>query len=151
MPALSQFQWPSLARDLAVMLVPGSPITSLDAIYNTYHITDDELKKILAIPAFQEMFKESVGHFRAQGDRAGQIFRANMLSQALAEKLFSDAMKEALDAKDMLRLLELLMRAAGVLDQKNVPQVNTQVNVGVALPLPRGLHNKKLEHAIAVS
>lgn len=144
---LSQLRWPSLAQDLAVMTVPGSPITSLDAIYKTYNITEDELRDILKVPYFQQLFKNSLETFKAQGSKAGQIFRATSLSQALSEKLFTDALRGDMEAKDSLKLLELLMKGAGLFDKTDGgTQVNTQVNVGLNLPLPKGLRNHKLDH-----
>ena len=143
--ALSQLRWPSLAQDLAVMSVPGSPIVDLADIYSTYNIDDAELKEIIKVPKFQQLFADSLAEFKAQGSKAAQMYRAVSLSQALSEKLFRDAMGSALDAKDAIKLLELLMRASGQFDQKET-QVNTQVNVGVSLPLPNGLSNPKLNH-----
>lgn len=148
---LSQLRWPSLAQDLAVMTVPGSPIDDLSVIYNSYHITEDDLQQIIKIPKFQELFRRSLADFQAQGTKAGQMFRATALSQALSEKLYNDAMASELEAKDSIKLLELLMKASGILDKTPEATVNTQVNVGVNLPLPHGLTNQKLKHAIPVT
>lgn len=142
---LSQLQWPSLAQDLAVMAVPGSPIDDLEMIYRTYHLTEEELKAIISVPKFQMMFKDALAGFRAQGNKAGSVYRALTLSHSLAEKLYKDAMS-TMEPKDAIRLLELLMKSSGMLDKEAIAQVNTQVNVGVALPLPKGLENKKLAH-----
>lgn len=142
---LSQLKWPNLAQDLAIMSVPGSPIDNLDIIYSTYGISAQELKDIVKIPKFRELFTNCLAEFQAQGSKAANIYRATALSQALSEKLYSDAMDDKLEAKDSLKLLELLFKASGQLDRQET-QVNTQVNVGVNLPLPSGLSNKKLDH-----
>lgn len=142
--ALSTLSWPSLAQDLAVMAVPGSPITDLGVIYSTYNLTEASLMSILQVPKFQMMFKEALSEFRAQGGKAGSIYRARTLSHSLAEKLYKDAMT-TMEPKDAIKLLELLMKSSGIMD-KDTPTVNTQVNVGVSLPLPKGLSNKKLAH-----
>ena len=142
---LSQLQWPSLAQDLAIMAVPGSPIEDLGQIYSTYGLTESELKHILQVPKFQLMFKNALAGFRAQGNKAGSIYRALTLSHSLAEKLYKDAMS-TMEAKDAIRLLELLMKSCGMLEKDNMTQVNVQNNVGVQLPLPKGLANKKLAH-----
>ena len=49
MSVLENFRWPSLARDLAVMQTPGSPITDFGDIYETYGITEDGK----AVPVFR--------------------------------------------------------------------------------------------------
>lgn len=143
---LAQLKWPSLAQDLAVMTVPGSPITDLKDVLDTYGITQDELKEIVKIPKFRDMFETCYNEFKSQGSKAASIYRATSLSQALSEKLFRDAMNGTIDAKDSLKLLELLMKGSGQFSPEEKTQVNTQVNVGVALPIPKGLNNPKLKH-----
>ena len=141
---LAHFQWPSLAQDLAIMNVPGSPITDFEQVYNSYNITEADLKQILQVPEFQQMFQQELAKCKAAGGRAAQIYRFTTLSQALSEKLYADASRGKLEPKDAIKLLELLLKAAGIADDKQ--QVNTQVNVGVSLPLPQGLNNPKLSH-----
>ena len=68
------------------------------------------------------------------------------LSQALLEKMFRDAHQGLLENKDALKLLELMMKSAGLLDTKEATQVNTQVNVAVPLPLPQGV--AKVAHCL---
>lgn len=142
---LSRLRWPSLAQDLAVLSAPGSNL-DLDNILKAYGVTNTELKQILVIPEFQSMFREEMNRVQSLGTRAGDIYRFSTLSQSLSEKLFRDAMASAMDAKDAIKLLELFCKAARLTDVKEAAQVNTQVNVGVSLPLPTGLENSKLAH-----
>lgn len=142
---LAHPKWPSLAQDLAVMTVPGSPISDLSYIYRTYGLSEADLKTVLMIPEFQELFKKELERCKALGDRAATVYRFGSLSQALSEKLFRDAISNEMETKDAIKLLELLLKASG-LNEDKTPQVNTQVNVGVTLPLPKGLSNKKLNH-----
>lgn len=146
--ALDHLQWPSLARDLAVMTVPDSPLTDMDYIYDTYHVTQDELNRLILHPEFQPLLEKELQYCKSQGSRAGQIHRFTSLSAALAEKLFKDAMGLAgeMEPKDAIKLLELMMKAAGMADTRDTPVVNVQTNVGVQLPLPTGLTNPKLKH-----
>lgn len=146
---LSQTRWPSLALDLAIMTVPGSPLTELNTIYETYSLTQNELREILNNPYFQQLFNDTLEQVKAQGNKAGAAYRAMTLSQALSEKLFRDANGNRMEPKDMIKFYELLLKSAGLLDNKDT-QVNTQVNVGVALPLPTGLNNPKLKHTQAI-
>lgn len=142
---LAHHQWASLALDLAIMQVPGSPIKDFEQVYEAYNIDEEELKRILQVPEFQQMFRNELDRCRANGTRASQIYRFTTLSQALSEKLYTDAANGQLEPKDAIKLLELLMKAAGIAEEKSA-QVNTQVNVGLSLPLPSGLKNKKLAH-----
>ena len=64
------------------------------------------------------------------------------------EHLFSDAMAGHMKAPDMLKLLELLLKASGQLNPE-APTVSVQTNVGVAIPVP-DLKNHKLDHLKAV-
>ena len=127
------------------MTVPGSPISDLSYIYRTYSLSEADLKTVLMIPEFQELFKKELERCKALGDRAATVYRFGSLSQALSEKLFRDAISNEMETKDAIKLLELLLKASG-LNEDKTPQVNTQVNVGVTLPLPKGLSNKKLNH-----
>ncbi len=148
MSVLENFRWPSLARDLAVMQTPGSPITDFGDIYETYGITEDELKTVIQIPAFQQMYRDELAGFRSQGSKAASLYRTGTLSQALMEHLFSDAMAGHMKAPDMLKLLELLLKASGQLNPE-APTVNVQTNVGVAIPVP-DLKTHNLDHLKAV-
>ncbi len=147
--ALDHLKWPSLARDLAVMTVPDSPLDDLDKVLEAYDISREELGKLVLHPEFQPLFQKELELCKAQGSRAGQIYRFATLSQALSEKLFKDAMglgAEGMKPAEAIKFLELMMRAAGMSDTKDAPIVNVQTNVGVSLPLPTGLDNPKLKH-----
>ena len=146
-PGLARFRWPSLARDLAVMLLPDSPLTDIRDVRTKYNVSEEELRTILVIPYFQELFRDAVDYFKAQGNKAGTRFRAAILSDSLAEKLYTDAMQENMKSQDAIKLLELLLKTSGALE-KETTTVATQVNVGVSLPLPRGLKNPKLNHVL---
>ena len=47
--ALDYLKWPSLARDLAVMTVPDSPLEDLDKVLTTYNLSREELAKLLRV------------------------------------------------------------------------------------------------------
>ena len=145
---MDQNKWPSLAQDLAVMMVPESPITDFSQIYAAYNITSTELKQLLTIPKFQQLYEQAVNDFKNQGQAAGMLYRTRHLSAALAEDLFKQALEHQFEPKDSLKLLELLMKASGLFRDKDQAQVNTQVNVGLTLPLAKGI--KKLKHLEAV-
>lgn len=143
--SVSHLRWPSLARDLAVMTAPESPITDLGQLCKAYKITEGELAEIVKVPEFQNLLKNELETCKALGSRAGIHYRFSSLSQALAEQMFRDASSGVLEGRDAVALLKLFMQAGGLLSDKET-QVNTQVNVGVHLPLPTGLNNNKLKH-----
>lgn len=145
---MDQNKWPSLAQDLAVMMVPDSPITDFEQIYRAYDLTKEELTQILTIPKFQNLYEAALNDFKNQGQAAGLLYRTRHLSASLAEDLFKQALNHQFEPKDALKLLELLMKASGLFKDKEQAQVNTQVNVGFSLPVPKGL--KKLQHLEAV-
>lgn len=53
-----------------------------------------------------------------------------------------------MEPRDALKLLDMLVKVAGLADAKETTQVNTQVNVAVPLPLPKGV--AKVAHALPV-
>lgn len=143
---LSEPRWPSLARDLAVMYAPDTPITDLSVIYSTYGIDEATLASILTVPKFQSMYRKALDEMKAQGAKAGSMYRAGTLAQALSEKLFNDASDGKMKSAEAIKLLELFLKAGGLLEKEQVAQVNVQNNVGISLPIPRGLTNRKLKH-----
>lgn len=142
---LSVQRWTSLARDLALISLPGAPISELDDVLKTYGLTKSELKYILEVPKFKSLLQKEREEFEAQGPNAGMKQRTAMLAQALSEKMFRTAMSDSMEHKESLRLLELLLKSSGLMDEKQ-QTVQVQTNVGVALPLPQGLNNPKLKH-----
>ena len=137
----SQTRWPSLARDLAVLTVPDSPL-DLKSILRAYELTKDELATILQNPSFMKMFDKEMALCEQAGSKVAVRYRATTLSQALSEKLFRDAVSGILEPKDSLKLLDLLMHASGVMEEDKTP-IAVQSNVQVNLPLP---HVEKLSH-----
>lgn len=137
----SQTRWPSLARDLAVLTVPDSPL-DLKSILRAYELTKDELATILQNPSFMKMFDKEMALCEQAGSKVAVRYRATTLSQALSEKLFRDAVSGVLEPKDSLKLLDLLMHASGIMEEDKTP-IAVQSNVQVNLPLP---HVEKLSH-----
>lgn len=137
----SQTRWPSLARDLAVLTVPDSPL-DLKSILRAYELTKDELATILQNPSFMKMFDKEMALCEQAGSKVAVRYRATTLSQALSEKLFRDAVSGILEPKDSLKLLDLLMHASGIMEEDKTP-IAVQSNVQVNLPLP---HVEKLSH-----
>lgn len=137
----SQTRWPSLARDLAVLTVPDSPL-DLKSILRAYELTKEELATILQNPSFMKMFDKEMALCEQAGSKVAVRYRATTLSQALSEKLFRDAVSGILEPKDSLKLLDLLMHASGIMEEDKTP-IAVQSNVQVNLPLP---HVEKLSH-----
>lgn len=143
-PLAAQMQWPSLAQDLALLMVPNSPIKGIDEVCATYNLSRQDLKAILQVPYFQTLLNTVMEEVRKQGSRAGVRYRALMLSQALAEKLFRDANDGTLKPVDSVKFLGELLKMSGLNSDKGETQVNTQVNV--QLPIPQGI--PKVAHCL---
>lgn len=144
-PLKAQGQWPSLAQDMALLTIPNSPVEGIADVCATYRITKEELKAILNVPYFQKLFEQSLADVKSLGSRAGIKYRAMILSQSLAERMYFKATQGGMDDKESLRLLELLLKAAGLDKDVGAAQVNTQVNI--ALPIPQGIG--KVAHCVA--
>lgn len=143
-PLKAQGQWPSLAQDMALLTIPNSPVQGVDDICATYNLTRSDLKEILTVPYFQKLFERALHDVQSLGSTAGIKYRAMILSQTLAENLFRQANNGEMEAKDALKLLELLLKASGLEKDNGVAQVNTQVNI--ALPIPQGI--AKVAHCL---
>ena len=136
--------WPSLAQDMALISVPNSPIQGgMDAVLTAYKLTKDEMRDILAIPHFQHLLDASMQEVQKQGSKAGARYRALTLAQALAEQLFRRANAGDMKDQDALKLLDSLLKTAGLAD-KDQTQVNVQTNI--ALPFPPGV--AKVAHCV---
>lgn len=144
MAEISSLRWPAVAQDLALFTIPNSPIQSISAICGTFDMSEAEMKALIANPAFQQVFQSALEDVKSWGSRAGAKYRAMILSQTLAEKLFRDAQSGRLEPKDALKLLEILTKASGLEKETAQVQVNTQVNV----PLPFAPGVKKVAQFI---
>lgn len=145
-PLKAQEQWPSLARDMAMLTMPDSPAKDLDNVCVTYGLSRAELKTIINVPYFRQLFARSLKDIQSLDSKGAARYRAMLLSQALAEQMFGKASRGEMDVKDTLKLLELLFKAAGMDKDAAGAQVNTQVNI--ALPIPQGV--AKVAHCIPV-
>lgn len=130
-------QWPSIAQDMALLTIPNSPVEGVEDICRTYHVTKEDLRDMLSVPYFQKLFERSLADVQALGNSAGMKYRAMVLSQAMAEALFRKFNEGAMEAKEALKLLELLFKASGLDKDNSGTQVNVQANI--ALPLPKGV------------
>lgn len=141
----SQYRWPSLARDLAILSVPGSPV-DLQDIFNTYDLDKASLTELLQNPTFVKLFEKEARLCEQNGEKAAVKYRATTLSQALSEKLFTVAVQGGMKDSDALKLLDLLLKTAGLLTEDKTT-VAVQTNVNMKLPLP---HVPKLAHCFPI-
>ena len=140
-----QTRWPSLARDLAILTLPYSPV-SMEDIFRTYETDKDEIAQLLATPDFVKRFEKEMSVCEQAGDKAVVRYRSSTLSQALAEKLFRDAINNDMKPGEALKLLDLLLKVAGLMTEDKVA-ANVAVQTNIALPLP---HVEKIAHCFAV-
>ena len=143
--AVTRTRWPSLARDLAILTLPYSPV-SMEDIFRTYETDKDEIAGLLANPEFVKRFEKEMAVCEQAGDKAVVRYRTSTLSQALAEKLFRDAMGDVMKPGEALKLLDLLLKVAGLMTEEKTT-TNVAVQTNVTLPLP---HVEKIAHCFAV-
>lgn len=143
--SVGSFQWPALAWDVALATIPNSPIRDIQELCQSYDMTLDELKRILAVPHFQYLLDSSLQELQKQGSKAGLRYRAMVLAQAAFEQLYRKMNEGRMKDADALKLLDSLIKAAGLdKDTGAATQVNVQTNI--ALPFPQGV--KKVAHCI---
>lgn len=146
--AVQKTRWPSLAQDLAVLSIPGSPLDIAD-IYRIYNTTETEVAAMLTDPEFRKLVVTASRRFEAYGDKAAAVYRASTLAQGVSEKLYNDFMAGDVKPQDAVKFLELLYRASGLDSGQKGPQVAVQNNMTVQLPSPAGLTNPKFNHLLA--
>lgn len=142
----TQMQWPALAQDLALLTSPNAPSASLDDLCASYGIDRQELKDLIGIPYFQQLFDASLQEVQKQGSKAGVRYRSMFLAQSLAEMLYRKANSGDMKDTDALKLLDSLLKAAGIDSKDAGTQVNVQANI--ALPFSPGI--KKTEQFLEV-
>lgn len=145
-PLKEHLRWPALAQDIALITIPNSPINGLQAVCDTYGITQPELRDILAVPYFQQLLETSLQEVQKQGSKAGLRYRAMILAESLAEMLYRRANSGQMKDADALKLLDSLLKASGIEKDTAATQVNVQNNI--ALPFPAGV--KKVANLVAV-
>lgn len=137
-------QWTSIAQDLALITIPDSGVSGVDAVCKTYGLTREELKLIAEVPYFRQLFDTSLAELKKLGTRAGTRYRALQLSHQLAESLSRRASSGLLKDSDAIKLLDSLLKMAGLDKEPVQTQVNVQNNI--ALPFPQGV--KKVAHCV---
>ena len=87
---------------------------------------------------FLSELEASLQELQKQGSKAGLKYRAMVLAQSLFESLYRKANSGDMKDSDALKLLESLVKAAGVdKEPAGTTQVNVQANIG--LPFPQGV------------
>lgn len=145
-PLKEHLRWPALAQDIALITIPNSPIKGIDAVCQTYGLTQDDLREILGVPYFQQLLDNSLQELQKQGSKAGLRYRAMVLAGSLAERLYRRANSGQMEDKDALNLLNSLLKASGI--EKDVASTQVNVQNNIALPFPPGV--KKVANLVAV-
>lgn len=144
-------QWPLIARDIVMLMTPvaGASQFSASDIAATYHLTDDQFAALLQLKAFQKLLEQTMADARQLGPKAGVRMRAESMAMALQEKMFSKAMAGDLEEKNVMQLLSMLLRSAGIEqppEQAAAAATKNLVNIAFNIP---NLRNKKLAHLIS--
>lgn len=140
-------KFPNIAKDIALMGMPTSgAVVSFETIAQAYNISLDDLEYIMSLPSFKTMVNSEVERYKSLGPHGGFKIRSEMLATDLQEKLYQQAITTNMDAKDKIKLLEVLTKSAGIGTEQNKNEEQPQGNgVSVTINFPR-LDNPKLNH-----
>lgn len=147
-----QYEWPLIARDLALLATPVSGATNFtpEAIAASYGMSDGEFRQLAQLPAFLAIVEQEVGKIQRMGANAGVRMRAEAMAMAMQEKLFARAQDGDLDDRLSVELLRMLMRSAGIEQPEEAARAAApQSTVNIAFNVPRLPSNGKLAHLAA--
>lgn len=134
----SRHQWRSIARDLYISRTfKNGTLISLTDICEHYDLSRSDIKSLIDIPEFKSMLLAEKEKAEQYGDKAEHMFRAEEISARLSESLMNKSLAGNMEAKDELKLLQLMMTSAGIdapADRKDKSQVNQQVAVQLVIP-----------------
>lgn len=148
-----QHQWPMIARDIALMTQPqnGTAYTAAD-IAKSYGIPDADFVMLMRLPVFIDIVKSEMARLKELGPFAGHRMRTEALVTDLQEQLYMKAKSGDMEDKQVLQLLSMLMRSAGLdtpIDNKQDAAPITQTAVNISFNVPKLPTNKKLAHIMA--
>lgn len=143
-----QYQWPQIARDIALLTHPGVTTYSAEDIAQIYKLSSAEFIELTKLPAFISLVKLELQRIEALGPFGGQRIRAAALAEDLQESLYARAKEGDMADKDALQFLSLLLKTAGVEEQQKqaAPVAAAQAAVNISFNIPKLPTNKKLAH-----
>lgn len=138
-------KWPLLAFDLAVMWTPQSGVTyDYDHILEKYGITLEELHMLCALPAFKPIAEEQKKRLKSYGSDPVEAFKLKAMAINIAEMQWEKAFNGELEAKDINKFLELLLKSS--IDKQDTATNTANSNVMVNITIPSLPSNSKLDH-----
>lgn len=146
---MRQYDWPPIAKDIAMLTVPtdGASAFSASDIAEHYDISSDDFVKLLKLPAFRTLVEAELTRIKDLGPMAGARLRAESMASVLQERVFRDAMAGVLDNDQVIRFLDMLNKTAGI-DRapEQVAAAAPKSTVNIAFNIPKLPHNRKLAH-----
>ena len=151
-PALlaCKHQWPSIARDIALIAVPSGapPPYSAEDIARVYGLSNEDFIQLTRTPAFIALMRDELERVKSMGPNAGARMRAEAMAIALQETLFNEASQGVMDDRSKLQFLAMLLKSAGLEQPPEVVRAAaTQNVVNIAFNVPK-LRNRKLAHLV---
>lgn len=152
---VNQHQWPLIARDIAMMLQPGTTGTSytIDDIAQNYNLSQKDILTLIRLPVFKDILKSELTRLKSLGPNAGYVMRIEALVSDIQERLYLRLQNGDMDDKSAIQFLGMLMKSIGIdstesedKPQQQVQAVNNSVNISFNIPkLPK---NRKLNHLV---
>ena len=147
--AAKRSEWGAIAQDIVMMSTDSdgsTPYTAADVADN-YGLTPEELDVLLKLPAMKELIAAEKARIHDLGVNAGARLRAEALASSLQEVLYRKALSGAMDDRQSVQLLTILMRSAGTdapPETKEAERPQTSVNIAFNIPKIAGKKFAKL-------
>lgn len=137
----------NLAKDVAMVMAQTSGTkTTYSEIATVHEIPVSDLEKLLGLEVFQSLVKLELDRRLDMGPFGDFRIRSEMLASDLQERIYKKAIGGAVEDKDAIKFLEILLKNTGINESvrqheevNSVPPINVTVNVPV-------LNNPKLRH-----
>lgn len=110
-------QWPSIAQDIVMTSIKKedgtTPLITAAEICDTYQMTVEECRAMLALPEFKRLVRDFKQRVDAMGDNASITLRAQMLAADMMEEMYIAA-KTVNDPKEKRETFKLLAQIGGL-------------------------------------
>lgn len=131
--------WGALAFDLVLRAAP------LETILETFNITSDTLKSLLANPNFKATIEDAKAQVKQYGAEAGFVLRARTLCEDLMPDMYRIAKDPTTDPKQRESIFNSFARY-GLLDPSTNKKQTADTGVKVVFNLGAGVRG--MEHII---
>lgn len=145
----TQHNWSLIARDIAMFAnpQPGATPIKIGEIAERYSLSLADLRELIKLPAFCKYLQIEVERVKNLGLTAGYIMHSEIITTAMDEILYKDALAGNMDVVEKLKFRNAMAKSAGleapIQSKEDASIAGLAVNVNLNIPK---LSNPKLEH-----